>query len=664
MTEEGESKTVAHETPLPPSGPHNAGPPLPKGNQTEPDSSLAALPPPAYPNIYEAMIENVKKKEAVWYLTSTITGKRHKRLGSKLDQAQGGITLYTIEFCITDSENPLHLTEKVFQRQRRYTSFRELRTSLISAINTSQYVKTYSAIEFPKKNVMKFISNRAKNIDMRSKQLGKWLQTVMSTCLGPDGELAHKTVLRDWLTAPDSGEGSPAALSKEQISQRRLILSSWRELDRKLKAEELQRQKEAKEEEAKQKRLLEEKLRAEKAKQRAEEAKQKLDDMKAKCAAYTGPMSTPTDEQLITIYGPDGPQLRAMAIATHIYWGIKWWDDWTSPLPSGQNWNQLMEPNFRAHKIEWEAVEPPSADEDTQVEKYAPQLQRIVGLGFGWGYIERNSEYSKQQLTAKVFAIPDEIFAFPHCKKLEDLGDILRHYPKTRQSLDSDCFAGLSTSLETLNIGYHEGSIPQSLSDCISLRKLKIEWCKNIAKPLDVSKLTNLTVLNSWANGMAGFVGCASLSKLVELTLSESSRENSILMDDYPSGLDKLSNLRKLTLGLERVKTIPPSLFEGKHLLEDLSFSDYATLGKIPDTMYDLSSLKKLSFFQCGGKTEEPIEWSNRIGTLTSLQSLSYTGSQPTFTIHKKLRLTHLPSSISNLTALTSLRVSRAAIDQ
>jgi surface protein len=364
--------------------------------------------------------------------------------------------------------------------------------------------------------------------------------------------------------------------------------------------------------------------------------------------AYNGPMSTPTDDQLVAVYGPDGPRLRAMAIATHVCWGIEWWDDWTTPLEE-KDWNYVLTPNFKNYKIKWEAKEPSQKEK-----KYAPHLQRIVGIAF------RNGIYSN--LPKNIACIPLEIFDFPHCKRIEGLSNILFQM-SSRSYLKDDCFVKMK-SIEYIDIERLHGALPSSLSDCISLRELEMAWCANVSEPLDVSKLTNLTRLRSWANGIPDFIGCAALKNLVDLTITETDGSNNIFLEEYPSGLNELSKLEKLTLGPEKIEFIPPEIFENKPVLEEISFRNYENLSAIPESMYNLPSLKVLSFFQCGGGTKEPLELSERIGNLTKLERLSYTGKNPHFTKGKLLKLTCLPSSMLQLKALKNLNIDRAAIQE
>jgi len=364
--------------------------------------------------------------------------------------------------------------------------------------------------------------------------------------------------------------------------------------------------------------------------------------------AYNGPMSTPTDDQLVAVYGPDGPRLRAMAIATHVCWGIEWWDDWTTPLEE-KDWNYVLTPNFKNYKIKWEAKEPSQKEK-----KYAPHLQRIVGIAF------RNGIYSN--LPKNIAGIPLEIFDFPHCKRIEGLSNILSLL-SSRSYLKDDCFVKMK-SIEYIDIGRLQGALPSSLSDCISLRELQMDWCANVSEPLDVSKLTNLTRLHSWANGIPDFIGCAALKNLIDLTITETDGSNNIFLEEYPSGLNELSKLEKLTLGPKKIEFIPPEIFENKPVLEEVSFTDYENLSAIPESMYNLPSLKVLSFFQCGGGTKEPLELSERIGNLTKLERLSYTGKNPHFTKGKLLKLTCLPSSMLQLKALKNLSIDRAAIQE
>ncbi|GBG88058.1 hypothetical protein CBR_g46427 [Chara braunii] len=270
-------------------------------------------------------------------------------------------------------------------------------------------------------------------------------------------------------------------------------------------------------------------------------------------------------------------------------------------------------------------------------------------------------------------------------------------------SLDLGCFSGCFLHfpadisglkrLELLDLQDCQNlkALPDCVSQLVSLKELNVSGCKELRHlPTDIGNLENLQLLNLRSSGLTALpASISNLGKLMELDLSFAGElaqlpaeisglkslrllnlhscasleslpdEMTVLMDlevmdvsggkhiEYlPMEIGNLTNLLVLSLASSGVIELPSSISRLGRLAE-LDLSSSYGLTELQPAISALESLTRLDLRYCTSLTALPIG----IGNLTRLQALDLSSSG----------VTHFPSSLYMLNALTSLDLSCSA---
>ena len=203
----------------------------------------------AYPALYQHQSNTRLRPHHVWYLTTPLVPSIHKQVGSVFAVSQGGVALYSIQFCIPNpDQNNLHVTRDIFSRARRWSSFKKLRKRLIKCQQKaialelkalslkyvyldrllSEYTQQVGAIKatpsladvaFPPKTPMRRMSLSNNSINLRCRVLGLWLQTMLG-----HADASVVAVVHEWLKAPDDQAGRTATMTAEDVEERNHVL--------------------------------------------------------------------------------------------------------------------------------------------------------------------------------------------------------------------------------------------------------------------------------------------------------------------------------------------------------------------------------------------------------------------------------------------------------
>ena len=449
-------------------------------------------------------------------------------------------------------------------------------------------------------------------------------------------------------------------------------------------------------------------------------AQQRLEAYSAVRKAYNGPMSLPTDEELIALYGSSGPALREFAIATHLIWRIDWSDiDWKAPLQawSPSSSDSRMNDLFDPFGIQFTTENKLGGWGDTnwnklsEEDKAKPQLQVVTKIDFGGSckfFIDmfQHSTYSRHMLTFFPFSL-FLLFSFSFSssfsislaggllKKATDkfkdyayldlpllpispIFETLRGFPECK-ILDIDVFAKLKPvkwlsgdffapiaamkNLEQIKTGGFQGSFPKGLSNMSQLLELRLNNSTNIFSPLDVSKMTSLTNLDFNKIGIVEIVGIDKLKKLKTFKLKTMS-----LGDEWC--------YRKS--GKNLVTPTIPSGINTLDSLKHLSLDGFKDLEQLPADL--LSTSMKLEILEVCNmeKLTSLPQLSNSLKQL-KLYSIGKKNMSPTFELSEQIGdissleeisftsgsgLTRLPKSLEKLKWLKELKICDALFEE
>ncbi|CAN4099924.1 unnamed protein product [Withania somnifera] len=221
----------------------------------------------------------------------------------------------------------------------------------------------------------------------------------------------------------------------------------------------------------------------------------------------------------------------------------------------------------------------------------------------------------------------------------------------TKISLDNKSLSGVISpsifslkSLTSLGLPSNSlsGKLPSELTNCTSLKMLNVTGNNMNGTIPDLSKLTNLEVLDLSINYFSGefpsWVG--NLTSLVDLGLGD----NDFLEGKIPETLGNLKKVYWLYLaGSNLIGEIPESIFE-MEALGTLDISRNQISGNFPKSINKLKNLWKIELFQNKLIGELPVE----LADLSRLQEFDISSNQ----MHGKL-----PPGIGNLKNLTVFQV-------
>ena len=203
----------------------------------------------AYPALYQHQSNTRLRPHHVWYLTTPLVPSIHKQVGSVLAIFQGGVALYSIQFCIPNTDqNNLHVTRNIFSRARRWSSFQKLRKRLIQCQQNaialelkalslkyvyldrllSEYTRQVGELKatpllaevaFPPKTPTRRMSLSNNSINLRCRALGLWLQTMLG-----HANASVVAVVHEWLKAPDDQAGRTGTMTAEDVAERNHVL--------------------------------------------------------------------------------------------------------------------------------------------------------------------------------------------------------------------------------------------------------------------------------------------------------------------------------------------------------------------------------------------------------------------------------------------------------
>mgnify|MGYP006277758521 CR=1 FL=1 len=275
--------------------------------------------------------------------------------------------------------------------------------------------------------------------------------------------------------------------------------------------------------------------------------------------------------------------------------------------------------------------------------------------------------------------IPESIRTLPSLKELSLQSNKLKTLPQS---------IGELTALKHLNIESNSSlrKLPESIGNLKNLQFLNGSYCDLHSIPESIGKMTSLQKLQLANNNLTSLP--KSMGNLKNLTVLDLDFNR---IEELPNWVSRLQSLRVLCLMRNKIRSLPASIGTLKHI-EVLELSQNQ-LKQLPEVLGGLSSLNELSLF--GNKlTKLPHSISNlkalkklnladnnlkkfpmQILDLSSLSELSLTLNDFS-TIPEEInklkflerlsignKITHLPSSLEDLTSLRELFLDTYKID-
>lgn len=180
--------------------------------------------------------------------------------------------------------------------------------------------------------------------------------------------------------------------------------------------------------------------------------------------------------------------------------------------------------------------------------------------------------------------------------------------------------------------------IPGVIIENNQLTGLSLSSCKLKSLPQSICYLTDLKKLILSINTIKSLPGCFyKLKNLEELDLSRNR------LSPFPQVITKIKSLRKLKLNINSFRNIPESIGNLVNL-EVLSIHQFNNITPLPESLWNLTSLKGLKI-----KASRFGEISESIGNLKALEHLTL----------KSNNLNALPESISELKSLKMIEFNR-----
>lgn len=176
-------------------------------------------------------------------------------------------------------------------------------------------------------------------------------------------------------------------------------------------------------------------------------------------------------------------------------------------------------------------------------------------------------------------------------------------------------------SLTTLDLTGAQltGTIPSHIYDLAKLEQLRLAGNQLEGTLVDLPKLTNLAVLDLYANRIAGGIPPAlrNLTRLVSIGLNSNA-----LTGPIPDGIGDLKDLTSFDLGANRLSGSIPASFGALEKLQYTDLSDNELTGQLPD----FSRLSKLEYISVARNfLSGPIPPS--VGGMTSLVDALFGGN-------------------------------------
>ncbi len=202
-------------------------------------------------------------------------------------------------------------------------------------------------------------------------------------------------------------------------------------------------------------------------------------------------------------------------------------------------------------------------------------------------------------------------------KYCEGIPSEIGHFSETLEILD---LSGSFRSIFSLEI-------PSSIGKLTKLKVLDLSQNIVTSIPSEIGLLSSLQVLNLKHCRYHGPFPSAlwDLQKLEKLNLID----NSFTDFQFPSAINKLTNLRELLLSRTKMKgTIPSEIGDLVHL-KNLEFYGNSIVGTVPKSFENLTNLRRLDVFS--NRLEGPIEFVTKIPNfeVVHLRLNRFTGTIP-----------------------------------